>query len=102
MKFQPVSPARRSYNFARLKQAIACGALDNPKTGPRWMKATSPLQIGMRCEGGGCQHLMEHGDWYWRDGPGFALCERCAADMVVTTGLDGARSSYVIPQPPRD
>lgn len=68
----------------------------------RWMRVLRPTQSGMRCDGGGCEKLTERGDWYWRDGPGFILCERCASGVEVTTTLRGRRVTYVIPPPPAD
>lgn len=67
----------------------------------KWMQAKRPTQYGMRCDGAGCEKLTDRGDWYWRDGPGFALCERCASGVEVMTWMDGEHVSYVIPAPPR-
>jgi hypothetical protein len=67
----------------------------------RWMQAKRPTQYGMRCEGGGCQRLTEPGDWYWREGPCFILCEWCASGTSCTACRGGQEISYEIPPPPR-
>lgn len=66
----------------------------------RWMQAKRPTQYLLRCDGGGCQHLTQRGDWYWRESPGFLLCESCATGCTLTTVRGGQRISYEVPPRP--
>lgn len=69
----------------------------------RWMQVKRPTQEFMRCEGAGCQHLTERGDWYWRDEGIGVLCERCASlpGHTITRHRDGRDITYEIPERPR-
>lgn len=66
----------------------------------RWIKATRQAQT--MCEAAGCQKFIDRGEWYWRDGPCFAMCEACATDggTWTSTGRDGLQVSWKIPAPP--
>jgi hypothetical protein len=50
----------------------------------KWIKARFDLRNP--CDGGGCQAWIYRGDWYYRDGINFHLCEGCASGATLTQG----------------
>lgn len=65
-----------------------------------WIKArrahTQP------CDGAGCQHLVEPGEWYWREHEnGLKLCRRCAeGTRWIRVPRFGVQEEMIIGPPP--